>query len=232
MTDGHGSRGTTKRGAGDDAGFTLVEFLVALALFSVLVTLLFDNVRFGLSAWQRGSARAEHFEHTMISQDLLRRLMSNIYPMFVAADGTEARIDFEGTKEAVSFLSSAPIVASSGGRFRFKLFIERKQNQTDLVMSTTPELASPPDPAAGIRTPLLSDIDRVEFSYSGGVTAGRTAQWIDNWTKRSDLPRLIRIRVAFRSEDERQWPELLVAPGIAVDVSCIYDPITKQCRGR
>src|ERR1700716_3260438 len=40
-----------------EAGFTLVELLVGLALFSLLATLLFGNVRFGLQAWQR-SCRA------------------------------------------------------------------------------------------------------------------------------------------------------------------------------
>ena len=131
--------------AGNEAGFTLVEVLVALALFSLLATLLFDNVRFGLQAWQHGSAHTEHVEHSMISQDLLRRMIGNIYPMLVTDGGTQPRIDFDGTKEAVSFLGNAPIVASGGGRFRFKFFVERQQDRTDLIMSAVPELANPQD---------------------------------------------------------------------------------------
>ena len=82
------------------------------------------------------------------------------------------------------------------------------------------------------RTPLVSDIDGAEFSYFGEAAAGRGAQWQDSWTQRGDMPGLVRIRVAFRSGDTRLWPELLIAPHIAADVSCTYDPITKRCRGR
>ena len=215
-----------------DAGFTLVELLVALALFSLLATLLFDNVRFGLRAWQQGGVHAEHLEHALVSQDLLRRMISNVYPLFVADNPTEARVDFDGVKDSVSFLGDAPIVAGGGGRFRFTVFVERKRDQVDLVLSSTPELAGPQDLSMTTKISLVSDVDGVDFSFSGDVAVGRSFQWVDNWNKRSDLPKLIRVRVAFRSGDTRQWPELLIAPRIAADVGCIYDAITKRCRGR
>jgi general secretion pathway protein J len=223
--------GSAECDGGSEAGFTLVELLVALALFSLLVTLLFDNVRFGLHAWQRGNAHVEQVEHSMISQDLVRRLIGNLYPMAVTENG-QPRIEFDGSKDAVSFLGNAPIVANAGGRFRFRFSVERRQDRTDLMMSSTPELADPQDASMTTRTVLISDIDLAEFSYLGEVAAARRAQWSDSWSKRSDVPRLVRVRVAFRSGDARVWPELLVAPRIAADVSCIYDPITMRCRGR
>lgn len=226
-----GGPGRAECDAGSEAGFTLVELLVALALFSLLVTLLFDNIRFGLHAWQRGSAHIEHVEHSMVSQDLVRRLIGNLYPM-VVTEGGPPRIDFDGSKDGVSLLGSAPIVANGGGRFRFRFSVERHQERTDLVMRSTPELADPQESSMTTRTLLLSDIDRAEFSYLGEAAAGRSVQWSDHWTRRSDVPKLVRVRVVFRSGDERVWPELLVAPRIAADVSCIYDPITMRCRGR
>jgi general secretion pathway protein J len=219
-------------GAANEAGFTLVELLVALALFSLLSTLLFDNVRFGLQAWQHGSAHTEYFEHNMISQDLLRRMIGNIYPMLVTDGETQPRIDFDGSQEAISFLGSAPMVAGGGGRFRLSFLVERQESRTDLIMSARPELANPQDSSMTIRTVLLSDIDRAEFSYFGDAAAERSEKWQPSWTRRSDIPRLIRIRVAFRSGDARLWPELLIAPRIAADVSCVYDSMTKRCRGR
>jgi general secretion pathway protein J len=227
-----GSGAMAECNAGSEAGFTLVELLVALALFSLLATLLFDNVRFGLHAWQHGSAHADNFEHTMVSQDLLRRLIGNVYPMFVADGGAQPRIDFDGTKEAVRFLGNAPTVISGGGRFRFKVFVEQQQSRKDLIMSATPELADPQDFSMSTRTLLLSDIDRAEISYFGDAGSERTAQWVDSWTQHSDMPRLVRIRIVFRPEDTRLWPELLIAPRIAADVGCVYDSGTKRCRGR
>jgi general secretion pathway protein J len=218
--------------AGNEAGFTLVELLVALALFSLLAMLLFDKVHFGLQAWQRGGAHAENLEHNLASQDLLRRMIGNIYPMLVPDSGVQPRIDFEGGREAIGFLGNAPIVTGGGGRFRFKVFAERRQGRTDLVMSSAPELGNPQDSAMTNKTALLSDIDGIEFSYLGGVVTPQGAPWQDSWIGRTELPRLVRIRVGFHSGDARSWPELLIAPRITADVSCVYDPVTLRCRGR
>jgi len=219
----------TRRKAADEAGFTLVELLVALALFSLIMMLLFDNVRFGVQAWHHGSAHAEHVQQDLVAQDLLRRMIGNLYPMLVSDSGMEPRLDFEGSKEAIRFLADAPLVANGGGRFRFKIFVERQQDRADLVMNATPELANAEDSAMTRRTVLLPDIDSTAFSYLDGAAG---APWQDDWTQRGELPRLIRIRVAFRAGEGRQWPELLIAPHIAADVSCSYDPTTQRCRGR
>ena len=226
----HGRREIARADAGE-AGFTLVELLVGLALFSLLATLLFDNVRFGVKAWQLGSAHAERFEHDLVAQDLLRRLIGNVYPMLVL-DGVTQRLDFEGNKEAVSFLGDAPVVTNGGGRFRYKVFVEHRQDRTDLVMSAAPELANPQAAAMARRTVLLSDIDRAEFSYFGDGEAEQALQWRDSWRQRVNMPRLMRIRVAFRSADARAWPDLLIAPRITADVGCVYDAMTRRCRGR
>lgn len=227
-----GGQRIARRAAGNEEGFTLVELLVALALFSLLAMLLFDNVRFGLQAWQHGSVHAENSEHGLVSQDLLRRIVGSIYPMVVEDGGIQPRIDFDGSKEAISFLGSAPIAASAGGRFRLKVFVEHQQSRTDLIMSAKPELADPQDASMARRTVLLSDIEDAEFSYFGLAAGERNEKWQDSWGRRSDIPRLVRIRVEFRSGDGRSWPELLIAPRITADVSCVYDPMTKECRGR
>ena len=215
----------------DEAGFTLVELLVGLALFSLLATLLFDNVRFGVRAWKSTSANAEQFERNMISQDLLRRTIGNLYPMMVTSGGLQ-QIDFEGTREAVSFVGNAPIASNGGGRFRFRVFVERRQAQSDLVVASTPELADPNDQSMTTKTLLVSGIDRAEFSYFGGTATERKLQWNDSWIKQSEIPKLVRLRVGFGSGDARLWPDLLIAPRILADVSCVYEPITTRCRGR
>ena len=76
MTDR--TRGVEQNG---EAGFTLVEMLVALALFSVLVTVLFGNVQFGLKAWNKTSASTEQLDRAVMVQDVLRRIVGSLYPM-------------------------------------------------------------------------------------------------------------------------------------------------------
>ncbi|WP_316228463.1 hypothetical protein [Bradyrhizobium sp. SZCCHNR1039] len=151
--------------------------------------------------------------------------------MTSADNALQHRVDFEGTREAVEFLSDAPAVFGGAGRFRFKLFVDHAREQTDLVMVAAPELASAQD-AAATRTLLVSDIDHAELAYFGATAPGAPKQWNDSWRKQSDIPGLVRLRVAYRASDPRSWPELLVSLRVRADVSCVYDPITMRCRGR
>jgi general secretion pathway protein J len=215
-----------------EAGFTLVELLVALALFSLLTTALFESVRSGLQAWQRGNARAEHVQHGLIAQDVLRRMIGNIYPMLVTVDATRKRIDFEGAKDSISFLAPAPMAASAGRRFRFKLLVEQRGDRNDLIMSAVPELEGVQAASMPAKTLLVADVASATFSYFGEPAAGRSAQWSDSWAQRIDMPQLIRVDVAFRGGDGRSWPDFVIAPRITADVSCVYDPGTTRCRGR
>jgi len=214
-----------------EAGFTLVEVLVALALFSVLVTVLLNNVQFGLKAWNKTSAGIEQLDRTVVAQDVLRRIVGNLYPMTISENGDQPLVDLDGSRGALTFLGSAPLVAGGAGRFRYKLGVEDRGSQKNLVLTSAPELEVSEDRSMAAKTVLLSDIARVEFSYFGEVKANQAGEWVESWTRRSDMPRLVRIRVAFPDE-ARAWPELLVAPRVHADVGCVYDSITMRCKGR
>jgi general secretion pathway protein J len=79
---------------------------------------------------------------------------------------------------------------------------------------------------------LLADIERAEFSYFGATLSDSTAQWRNEWLQQAAAPQLVRMRTWFLAQDSRQWRDLLVAPRISADASCVYDTLTKRCRGR
>lgn len=215
-----------------EAGFTLVELLVALALFSLLCSLLFGNVQFGMKAWQYGAAHSEQADHTMVVQTLLRRILEEAYPLFVANDPTQPHVDFDGNEKSLGFLSTAPIAAGAGGRYRFVVTTDQHGARTDLVLTSRPELADGLDRSLITRTALVTDVERVEFFYFGAAPSDRAAQWHSTWTQQSAMPQLVRIRARFHPGDSRPWPDLVVAPRISADVGCVYDTLSKRCRGR
>src|SRR5580693_8593167 len=83
------------------AGFTLVELLVALALFSLLTLALFGSVRFGTAAWARVTSHAEENDASIHAQDLLRHLIEDAYPLFLSDDPTQRHIDFNGSRRSL-----------------------------------------------------------------------------------------------------------------------------------
>lgn len=216
-----------------EAGFTLVELLVAFALLSVLSLALFGSLRFGLNAWRLGTDHADRAQHSMVVQSFLRRTIGDAYPfLLLPTDPNRARVDFTGTARSLSFLATAPIALGTGGRLRFVLAIERHGEQNDVVMTSKAELVEREDATTVTRKALLADVAAIELAYFGKRRADRNAQWHDSWQAETALPQLVRLRVQFFANDAREWQDLLIAPRINADVGCIYDLLTKQCRGR
>jgi general secretion pathway protein J len=215
-----------------EAGFTLVELLVALALFGLLSTALFGSIRFGMTAWMRGTTRADQVDQILHAQNLLRGLIEEAYPLFRPAVPFGGHVEFDGTQQSLDFLSSTPIARGADGRSRFRLAIERRGDGANLVLTSSLELAWPERGAQPVGAVLLAGVGGVELSYFGVTGADRIATWHDAWRGQSTLPQLTRIRVRFAGGDSRIWPELVIAPRLTADVGCVYDPLTNRCRGR
>jgi general secretion pathway protein J len=215
-----------------NAGFTLLEFLIALLLFSLLSVALFGSIRTCTAVWSRASSHADASDHGLHAQDLLRYLIENAYPLYLFDNANSGHVDFSGSESSLSFLSVAPMALGNGGRSRIKLAIERHGDSVDLLLESKPELAIVSNEAEKARKPLLTGASAVAFSYFGKTPADRSAAWHDDWANRVELPRLIRIEAHFQANDERDWPDLIVTPRIVADVRCVLDQITTRCKGR
>jgi general secretion pathway protein J len=219
---------TTQLHRRNQAGFTLIEALVAVTLLGLLSVALAGGLRFGVDAWARGSAHSDQLSRTTVVQGLLRRVVGETYPYFLF----NAYVDFEGTSESLAFLASAPVVLGGSGRSRFRLSITKHDGLSDLVLTSQAELAAADAPSTIEKKTLLASTAFVEFAYFGKWRSEANAQWHDRWTGQSALPQLLRIQVRFPEGDTRLWPDLVIAPRVAVDIGCVYDPLTRQCRGR
>jgi general secretion pathway protein J len=213
------------------AGFTLVELLVAITLLSLLSLVLTSSLRFGLTAWARGTDHAEGVDHSLLVQSFLRRTIGDAYPYFSRTDPTRAgQVDFAGTAQSLRFLASAPRALGGSGRVRFEVSLRSGAGHSDVMVASIPELADATiEPTRNL---LMPSVAAVEFAYFGRKRADRQAAWHEAWTGEPTLPQLVRLKVRLPSGDARLWPDLVIVPRIAADVSCVYDPLTKRCRGR
>lgn len=208
------------------AGFTLMEVLVVMTVMGLLMPLIYANISSGVTAWVQGQTHASHAEKVQTVQTWLRRQLGQAYPKFIAASDIAGHVDFVGHGSSLQFISPMPEAIGGGGWARTTLTISPDDTTgLQLTMAQRPELAWSGAPEAS-KTSLLRGLKSAAFLYYGADD-----RWHDDWVNEKELPRLIKLQIEF-ADGKRLWPEFVVAPIMTADAGCIYDPLTKFCRGR
>jgi general secretion pathway protein J len=204
-----------------EAGFTLIELLVSVTLMAMLSLLLFGGLHFGTAVWQKATTAETVGNKIFSAQQSLSDAIKQVYPFFVLASPSDRHVQFDGEPSQMTFFAPAP----AGGLD--VVTISRDPNGS-LAMNARPELAT--DLQANVRhSVLLAGLTSFSASYFGAMNKGDPQQWYGSWHNARTLPDLIRIRATLANG---KWPDLVVAPRLTADQSCVYDQLTKYCTGR
>lgn len=189
--------------AGRDAGFTLIEVLVALVILGFIVSGLAGSTQLGLAALGAQSRAVAEYDGLEPVDRALRRIVADI-----ALPNDNQMPGLVGDPKGFACLTSAPAAEDAGGMApRVDAYVA-VNGAHQLVLRWSPHLhadrlAPRPPPTEEV---LLQGIDRVEVSYLSPDRSG----WLGSWT-RTDLPALVRIRLLFGPGDPRHWPPIVAA---------------------
>ena len=176
------------------AGFTLVELLLALAIVGGLLVIAFGGLRVAVVAWQRGEDRAEAHQHVRSVALSLARAVSTAYP-YRASRGLspEPVLLFAGKDTRMEFVSQA-------APFPFAIPIA-----FTAVVLTFDDSGEPGLSVRQRALPNQEPFDKAEVVYRDQtVTALKFAyldeggSWQDSWdgAETKTTPKAVRITVA------------------------------------
>jgi general secretion pathway protein J len=194
------------------SGFTLLELLIALAVFGFLLVALHHGVQTGLGIWNLQARNVNKAWDLDASARLIRTLLTQIPCASTASinPGSPAvAIAFTGRTDTLSFVGDLP----TGFGTDQPADITLQLIGTRFVVNWQPHLhqlaGSSLRPTA---TDILSGVDRLEFAYWGLPSpVALSPAWLAAWDGPS-LPDLVRVRMKFGAGDPRHWPDLIVAP--------------------
>jgi prepilin-type N-terminal cleavage/methylation domain-containing protein len=182
------------------AGFTLIEVLIAAAVLGLLVAGLDQTVRFAMMSWHAETHLSGRNLDLLRIDNRLRLVLRELSP-----NRALGRPPLIGTKDLLIGVSRLPMQGAGTEKIPVEIALGRSGNR--FVLRWRPYVnARPIGPVPPMQDETLAvGIDQVLIAYDSGTG------WTEAWTQ-SDLPRLIRIRIIFANAKAHLWPDFIIAP--------------------
>jgi general secretion pathway protein J len=188
---------------GNQAGFTLLETLVALVVLGFLMTGLVQGLRLGVVAWQMQTRNLAEQGDVDASDRTLRALIARMDP----GGFSPQRPTFAGNAHGLAFTATLPEAAGALAVREADVTLGVSEGH-DMQLLWLPHyrnrIGQPPAPD---RVVLRHDVDHLEIAYWQAPKTG----WQPEWIERA-LPKLIRIRVVPTRGGGHPEPDIVIAP--------------------
>ena len=183
-----------------DAGFTLLEIIVAVAVMGFVLAGLAQAARFGITAWGVQARIAEQAATMERVDRVLRLVVEQAAPPLAADDKPFAGLEHRMT--LITRLPGQP-VTDPVRRAEVVLGVDEKDR---LLLRWQPHangvaIRPLPPPEEII---LLEGVDHLDLSYRQSVTDG--GKWMKRWDD-SSLPALVTLRIVMK-DTKVTWPAL------------------------
>jgi general secretion pathway protein J len=199
------------------AGFTLIEVLIATTLLGVMMLLLFGSLRIGITSWDSGEDKMARASRLFLVENFLRNHIGSALPLVEMNEPGGAATSLRGGEDWLEYVSTMPPQVKMGGLYRFRLYVARDGQHSDLKVAMRPYAANPnPSGTAEAAEPiedvlLLENLDQIRFAYlpenRQPSQAGNT-EWLPEW-QQPRLPMLIQVQIV--PKNEQAWPVLVIA---------------------
>ena len=168
-----------------EAGFTLIELVVALALVGLVSALSVQGIRLAALGLDRVSRQTERLDERRSLETVLRHSLGGA-ALLAADDGDPA---FAGTATRLTFLS----LADDAGIGLYRIDLAFDAARADRPLLVTRRLARPYGEPRMQQAVLARQGGDFAIAYFGATAPGEPAQWQPRWEGIGYLPRLVRV---------------------------------------
>ena len=203
-----------------DRAFTLIEVMIAMALFSVILTAVYSSWTSILKGTKVGLDEAARVQRARMT---MRTVVDSLLcvQMFAASPAYYAFVtDTKGDFASISFAAHLPAAFPDGGLYgdqamrRITFTVEPgPNNHPQLVMYQVPLLAD----TSGNQEPMPVVLARDVSVFGLEFWDVRKGEWADEWLATNQLPKMVRVTLGTSTSNSRMvQPDDLVTRVVSI----------------
>jgi general secretion pathway protein J len=214
-----------------EAGFTLLETVVALVLLATMLGLLFGGLRLGVRAWESGTTRGDRADQLLLTFSFVRKELTAAFP-WRFKDPLSVKLAFKGERDRLRFVSMRPAEIGGGGLAFVSFEFESAGgagNAGRLVMRRALAAADAKDFDAldkAEKFTLAEGITAVQFEFFGAENDTSKPDWSDRWDYPQRLPSHVRMQLKL---GEEALPDFVVALKLGEEAGCYESSFQRVC---
>lgn len=184
-------------------GFTFIEVMISLILFSLILLMVLGTFRLSLSAWERVEKQSDQTLKIHNLQNLMIHQIKSISPYKVKTEKAEGDyLAFEGKRDSLRFVSSYSVRSKKSEGLIYAAYLWKNGEKLELYERRVLRkefFEIPLQEDSLVFT--LTGISNLTFEYLKEEEEGI---WLTEWEGKGLDPLPRAIRISFRLEDEKE----------------------------
>ena len=190
-----------------EAGFSLIELIVALSILALIASLAAGGLRLGARVWEARAVSAEAADLDLLEHHL-RRWIEGAHLFAFEPDEGEPRVGFIGAPDRVDFITPETGRGDVAGLYHYALSWESDAATAPATLllrrGRLPRASAFPLERLDDLRPVSTAISGFSLRYFGRAEDEDEARWRDDWTDRDQPPLLVEARFGLARGPERE----------------------------
>ncbi len=190
-------------------GFTLIEVVVSIALFALVMGIVYSGFTTAVRAYDAAESRVDEIERVRVVSAFIRRSVGGAHALAIAVR-RQWQLQFDGDSRRLRYVADLPGYVGVGGLHELLLELEPGDGQNDLVMRRRPlQIGRSGELQGELETRVLAeDIDGFAVRFFGSPDGKDEPAWRDDWSSAKHTPLLVELTIT--PANGPPWPVLQV----------------------
>ncbi|MGR9036607.1 MAG: PulJ/GspJ family protein, partial [Gammaproteobacteria bacterium] len=151
-----------------EAGFTLIEVLLAMTLLGVMMALLFASLKISAESWEKSENRVSDISEIAATVNFFQRHLVDARPLWNDFNKEEKLFSFQGSKQSLQFVSAFPASAARAGLQLFSMQLVNIDGEQAVKVTLTP-FYPPPEGEEWLKEEeiLIGRVENFTLAYFG-----------------------------------------------------------------